>query len=760
MPSNRELALILRLRDQASAAMKQFAEKGKTAMTGLRGALGNLAQNFSLLKTAIGAVVGSVVVRTFIRGINALTAAWSQQEDAITRLSVAMASQGEFSREALQRNLDFAASLQKITTAGDETILAGQVMLGTFIGFDSQMDRASRAAIDLAAFMGQSADQGFMKLAQAAGNGTLMLGRMSVRLSDAKDPAQRLEDVLTGLEQRMGGLGEAMRYTTSGALKAFSNAWGDLKEQIGLGIAPTMKALAKTMEDVVSDPALVRGAVELGKTLAGAFLLGVKGVTALVAGLRVGYGGIKNTLTVLVKSVTAALAAIYNALDEMVAYVAQRVVPGFVLMGLKWKEVYQIMKQVAITVTAEIVNAVFKGLSDIFRFLEKTIEDLRHVASRLGLTALVNQLSSAEGAVAGLSGSFASMSVNAKDAVVAVGRELSATGVEIEKLRAELGREFVFSPTFDVGSIISDMFASLEAEGDTLTTLGEMVGKVLSIKPEELGLNPDVLDRISAAARDRVRELNDDTVALIQQAEQEIVTIRATNATDQMNMLRQQGEERLAIIRADTDAQIAEMQRRGAGELAIQNQVSKNAAIIQRVQTANMARENQVRMQNFASAWAFISDSALRENKQLFEVFKAADIAQAIIDTYAAANKALNAAPPPLNYALVAAVVAAGMANVQRIRSTQFGGGGGGNPSVPTAAGGTEGIGGGTGIAGIGEGTIPLGPAEQMQIGTGRAMPQVSITVNGVVGNEQEVARRVAELVNQAIGQGAEIILQ
>ena len=59
--------------------------------------------------------------------------------------------------------------------------------------------------------------------------------------------------------------------------------------------------------------------------------------------------------------------------------------------------------------------------------------------------------------------------------------------------------------------------------------------------------------------------------------------------------------------------------------------------------------------------------------------FKAVAIGEATISTYLAANKALASAPPPFNYVLAGAVVAAGLANVGKITSTgikkrEFGG--------------------------------------------------------------------------------------
>ena len=74
---------------------------------------------------------------------------------------------------------------------------------------------------------------------------------------------------------------------------------------------------------------------------------------------------------------------------------------------------------------------------------------------------------------------------------------------------------------------------------------------------------------------------------------------------------------------------------------------------------------------------------------------KAIAIVQAIRDTFAGANKALAASPPPFNFIAAAAVTAAGIANVKSILSTpdptppaglgSSGGGGGSIPAMPSA---------------------------------------------------------------------------
>jgi len=59
-------------------------------------------------------------------------------------------------------------------------------------------------------------------------------------------------------------------------------------------------------------------------------------------------------------------------------------------------------------------------------------------------------------------------------------------------------------------------------------------------------------------------------------------------------------------------------------------------------------------------------------NENLFAVGKGFAYAQAVVDTYAAANKALAAYPPPFSYIAAAASIATGIANVAKINATKF----------------------------------------------------------------------------------------
>ena len=65
-----------------------------------------------------------------------------------------------------------------------------------------------------------------------------------------------------------------------------------------------------------------------------------------------------------------------------------------------------------------------------------------------------------------------------------------------------------------------------------------------------------------------------------------------------------------------------------------------------------------------------------KHNKKLFAMQKAVQIAQAIMNTYTGATKAMASYPPPINFAMAALTVAGGLAQVAQIRAQSFEGGG------------------------------------------------------------------------------------
>jgi hypothetical protein len=162
---------------------------------------------------------------------------------------------------------------------------------------------------------------------------------------------------------------------------------------------------------------------------------------------------------------------------------------------------------------------------------------------------------------------------------------------------------------------------------------------------------------------------------------------------------------------------------------------------MQKFQEMNYA--NQVK--TVSQSLIQMTQAVTRESRSMFNINKAASIANAIVSTYEGINKALAAYPPPFSFAMAAAQAAAGFANVRAISSQQFGSASaapsvtattpvGATATSPVAAGGGGGGGGGAGQV-------------------------VTINLTGEIFGREQVRGLIGQ-INEAISDGAVLRLQ
>ncbi|MCG8430383.1 MAG: hypothetical protein MJA29_04345 [Candidatus Omnitrophica bacterium] len=176
-----------------------------------------------------------------------------------------------------------------------------------------------------------------------------------------------------------------------------------------------------------------------------------------------------------------------------------------------------------------------------------------------------------------------------------------------------------------------------------------------------------------------------------------------------LDALEEYRQARLEIIHASSASEL-EIQMRQA---ALEEEIAKRKADIQITSAANMAGAIGNILQNLAIA------TGQREGK-LFKAAKSFAIANALIKTYQGAANALATVPWPMNFVAAASVVAAGLAQVAKIKSSSPGGGGGGGGGLG------GGGGGGAGLApSIGQPIV-----DQPLPGDTRNLPSRNITVN------------------------------
>ena len=144
------------------------------------------------------------------------------------------------------------------------------------------------------------------------------------------------------------------------------------------------------------------------------------------------------------------------------------------------------------------------------------------------------------------------------------------------------------------------------------------------------------------------------------------------------------------------NAIIAGMRKEAASRMqyaALENARDKKSKDGQLQREADLRQaQQQMADQSFSIIGDIITATAGQSEaaqRKAFNIAKAASIAQAIVNTYLAANAALAMDPlkevfPGQRFVQAALTIASGLANVAKIKATQFQGGGGGGSSAPS----------------------------------------------------------------------------
>jgi hypothetical protein len=181
-------------------------------------------------------------------------------------------------------------------------------------------------------------------------------------------------------------------------------------------------------------------------------------------------------------------------------------------------------------------------------------------------------------------------------------------------------------------------------------------------------------------------------------------------------------------------------------------EAEQNAANeIERIRLASMTKLEKFTAMSYSDQAAAVGKamseqltSVTTNSRAMFNIQKAANISQAIMDTYAGATRALKDFPAPISYAVAGATLASGLARVASIKSQTFGG--------ASAA-----SGGGAASGGV---AATSGMAAQGG-GGGQSMSQ-SITVQGIGADSLFSGDAVRTLIDRLIDaqrNGARIVL-
>lgn len=206
--------------------------------------------------------------------------------------------------------------------------------------------------------------------------------------------------------------------------------------------------------------------------------------------------------------------------------------------------------------------------------------------------------------------------------------------------------------------------------------------------------------------------------------------------------------QRIAMLQEHFGSEYEQIQAYHELRAAAEQQLMDRLAEIRKRGLTDLEKFNEASFKDQAKTVAQqlmnMTASVTRESRAMFNINKAASLANAVVSTYEGINKALASYPPPLSFAMAAAQAAAGFANVRAIASQQFGSG----AAAPSVASTTPA--GATAVSPVGGGG-----------GGGGTMGQQVVTINltgEIFGRDQ--VRGLISQINEAISDGAQLRLQ
>jgi len=221
--AKQEATLLLKIKETGSAALS----KTKDLLEGI----GSAAK-----------WVGAAIV-----GFGALALKnYHEQEEAVNALNQSMVNQGIYTDDLSKKYQAQATALQKLTTFGDEQIIAAQAALQAQIGHTEVTEQLTKATLDLAQAQGMDLKSAADLVGKSIGSSTNALARYGIEINTAASTSEKMSQIIDGLNSKFGGQAEAAAKGL-GSIKQLQNAFSDVLEVVGEKLAPAIGAGAKVL---------------------------------------------------------------------------------------------------------------------------------------------------------------------------------------------------------------------------------------------------------------------------------------------------------------------------------------------------------------------------------------------------------------------------------------------------------------------------------------------------------------------------------
>jgi len=170
-----------------------------------------------------------------------------EAEKAQLMLASAMKQAGTFTMEAYNKNLAYAASLQKTTTYTDEQVMSIQKQLTFYKLQGEQLSKATNATLDMAS-AGFDANTAALMIGKTVNSQVNAFARYGIEVKGATGSTERFTSVMQGLSKYQGA-SAAEAQTVAGRMKQLNNTVNEVYETIGLKMLPILLYFANMIKN-------------------------------------------------------------------------------------------------------------------------------------------------------------------------------------------------------------------------------------------------------------------------------------------------------------------------------------------------------------------------------------------------------------------------------------------------------------------------------------------------------------------------------
>lgn len=299
-------------------AMKQVVDEAGKVNSSLINS-NQIAQAFEQMSSAVQALQSVM---------HDLTDAYAVQSAAEARLEQVMRNTMDASEAEIQSIKELTAAQQKLGIVGDEVQLSGAQELATYLSKKESLESlipvmndmiaqqygynaSAESAVTIASMMGKVLD-GQVGALSRYGYTFTEAQEQILKFGTEEERAATLAEVV---EQSVGGMNEALAATPYGKIVQANNAFGDLKETLGMIVTPAMNVVDGIARITIAIAGVGKGAATIKSLVAS-----IKSMKAATNAATVAQHGLnaamKANIFIAVASAVAALVAVIVKLTK------------------------------------------------------------------------------------------------------------------------------------------------------------------------------------------------------------------------------------------------------------------------------------------------------------------------------------------------------------------------------------------------------------------------------------------------------------